>query len=166
VQSAFSLTCCGLSVILAAPAVATAPTPEVPSEASGVEPSVPSFDVGERADWRKPPVPLRQVEEEPERGTGRLVAGIVLTSLGALGTIAGGIMAGVVQGLSDGRARGTGALVLPGLVVLGVGVPLTIGGAMRYRQWKAWRQRNPVEVAPVAGRSTHGSWMVGVSLRF
>ncbi|MCY0989769.1 hypothetical protein OV203_21710 [Nannocystis sp. ILAH1] len=89
-----------------------------------------------------------------------------MTSLGALGTIAGGMMAGVAEGLSDGRARGTGALILPGLVALGVGVPLTIGGAIRYRQWRAWRQRNPIAAAPVAGRSAHGSWVVGVSLRF
>jgi hypothetical protein len=157
--------CCGLSVIIAWPAAAAAPgTPD--AESAVEEPGAPRFDAAERADWKQPPSPIRQVEEEPEQGTGRLVTGIVLTTLGTLGTIAGGVMAGVAQGLSGGQARGAWALALPGLAVLGVGVPLTVGGAVRYRRWKAWRQRNPTVVSPAAGRSAHGTWVVGVGLRF
>lgn len=154
--------CAALAVLLAAPPAFAAPPEREPTpDAPRPDPKEVVVELPAKATRRPAPA-----DPEPERGIGKLAAGIVLTSVGGLGTIAGGMMAGVIQALSGGQARGTWALVLPGIAVLGAGVPLTVVGAIRHRRWKAWRARHPFALQPMIGRTARGTWSAGIELRF
>jgi hypothetical protein len=131
-------------VAVAAPNDATPGSPGEPRVEGPMPASEPErFDnAAERRDWLTPPPPRRAtLEEEPERGVGKLAAGIVLTSIGVPATIGGAVMTAFVGALAPANATTNAwAYVLPGVVSLGVGVPLTVVGGIRYKRWS---QRRP-----------------------
>ncbi len=93
--------------------------------------------------------------EEPSRGTGKVVGGILLTTIG--GTIGGVIfMLGVFERPScaseddesetsecRSATRGSDKLMLGGLAVtgvsLGTGIPLIVSGKRDRNEWKSWK---------------------------
>jgi hypothetical protein len=97
-----------------------------------------------------------------------MVAGIVLTSVGALGLVVGGVLisqanndatrtcvAGPCDPTNDDKRKlGIGVAVV-GLASLGVGIPLLVIGARKVpveQQPTAWQPR--LELGPTSGRLT------------
>lgn len=126
--------------------VATAPAPA--PAATPVEPMYFNEDYEEpKANWKR-------------ASKGKMVAGIILTSVGGLALLVGGLMLAAgdqrvcdSQGFCVGQdytARGLG-YVLVGGVGVGIGIPLLVSGAKRV----------PAEAAFVVGprfTGLHGTW--------
>lgn len=55
-------------------------------------------------------------------------------------------------------------LLIPGVVLIGIGVPLAIVGVVRYERFLRWRRA--ARVTPVAARTPGGGVAAGLSLRF
>lgn len=117
----------------------------------------------------------------PPRGLGMLITGSVVA--GAVGlpftilgvyTIAASRTAGNVAGGVEGQAvSGLGTLaggisIVFGLIGLGVGVPLAVVGGIRLGKYNKWKASQPQQarLLPHSGRTAHGTWTTGFTLRF
>ena len=109
----------------------------------------------------------RSLEPEPARGAGLAATGLVLTTLGAL-VISGGsiILVNARARASDGHSPGGGVVVGLGVVLAGVGIPLTVMGVRQSRRWRAWDAARTATLHPAMGRSSAGTWTYGAGLRF
>jgi hypothetical protein len=111
--------------------------------------------------------PSLQLPVEPRRGRGLMISGIVVAGvIGVPLTLAGAILLISANRSADGVGEGASVLTfatLPvGLVGLAIGVPMLAVGIHRHRVYKAW-QRSQIE--PSAGRTSHGTWTLGLTLR-
>lgn len=110
--------------------------------------------------------PARPDDKEPPRSLGMLVAGSVIGGLGLTATLTGGItMLSVLPIEGDGGALAFGFglyVLIPGQVLMAIGVPLTVVGGRRYHRWRTWRQEHAI--SPVTVRGTDGT--PGFGLRF
>lgn len=134
-------------------------------------PPAPVFDAAEQADWASGPVHRPAPPPEPKRGVGMLVGGGLLSVLGlslsATGTVYLGF--GTALGPANGLDRVYAVslpLLVPGILSVGAGATLLAVGGVRYTRWKAWRTRTATTLEPSAGRSPHGTWTLGLTLRF
>jgi hypothetical protein len=59
-----------------------------------------------------------------------------------------------------------GPQVLPAAVMLGAGIPLLIRGTRQRRAYRAAMARAMARVEPSFGRTRHGTWTGGLTLRF
>lgn len=120
-----------------------------------------------------PPRPLPEPEPEPIRGTGLLISGGVLLTVGVptlIISLAGSSGAcWSVGGSCDDpdmqRDRGPVGLIAAGVVgILGGGTLLIVGGIKR-SEWREWNARQPT-LTPAITRSSTGTWLPGLTLRF
>ncbi len=121
-------------------------------------PPAPVFDAAEQADWASGPVHRPAPAPEPKRGG---------LSLSAAGTVYLGF--GTALGPANGLDRVYALalpLLVPGILSVGAGATLLAAGGVRYTRWKAWRTRTATTLEPSAGRSPHGTWTLGLTLRF
>lgn len=121
-------------------------------------------------------------EAEPPSGFGALITGSVLTGAVALPAIIGGVYIISVFRTADDQSNdsgGTGLLeasgnilggffVVFGVIALGVGAPLIGVGAVRVKRHRDWEaaHRQQVRFTPSSGRTPHGTWTAGVTMRF
>jgi hypothetical protein len=117
------------------------------------------------------PPPGPTLEAPPRRGLGMLVTGGFLSATGGalLVTAAWSFAATDCSQGSDSGACWVGlvgAITMPiGVVALAVGAPLLGAGVQRNRVWRAWQRERGVVLKPRLAR-THGTWTVGLTLRF
>lgn len=65
----------------------------------------------------------------------------------------------------DAKLTGGGGLVALGMLGVLGGTALLAYGGTSHRRWRQWKAKQPT-VAPRVGRSPHGTWTMGVTLRF
>ena len=119
--------------------------------------------------------------QPPPRGLGMLISGAVITGAVALPSlIFGAYTIAVFRAAADQTDPNTGDVVRAGgniaggffivfgILALGAGVPLlAIGGSRmsKYNKWKA-SQPQQARLLPHSGRTAHGTWTTGFTLRF
>ncbi len=116
------------------------------------------------------PPPGPALEAPPRRGLGMLVTGGFLSATGgALVVTAASSFANDCNQDPEGGECWAGllrAIIMPiGVVALAVGAPLLGAGVQQNRVWRAWQRERGVVLKPRLGRS-HGTWTVGLTLRF
>jgi hypothetical protein len=125
-----------------------------------------------------PPPPQSQ---PPPRGLGMLISGSVVsaavglpfTIFGAYTIVASRAVGETVGGVEGAATCGLGTLaggmlLVFGLIGLGVGVPLAVVGGIRLGKYNAWKrgQQPQAQLMPYQGRTTHGTWTTGLTLKF
>lgn len=137
---------------------------DLPARAQEVTPTTTAPQASPAALPEEPP-------KEPPKGKPMIVAGGVVTGLGAVSTIFGTVRllqaAGSTEGESADSFRVVGvAYLAAGLVVLAVGVPMVWFGVQRRRAWQAWQAERRVALLPRIDRSVRGTWTAGFELGF
>jgi len=113
--------------------------------------------------------------DEPKRGVNLMIGGGVALGLSIPIVVLGLMKAGGRclrvdrdcdnRSYQDANLTGGGGLVAIGMLgVLAGTAMLAYGGATNHR-WRQWRAKQPA-VAPRVARSPHGTWTMGVALRF
>ena len=113
----------------------------------------------------------------PTKGLGMMISGAVVTGAVALPLIGYGAYIIVVGKRVDDAVDGDGVVqsagnVLGGVVLafgviaLAVGAPLLGVGASRFSKYQKWKDGQQVKWSPSSGRTAHGTWTTGVTLRF
>lgn len=125
-----------------------------------------------------PPPPLQPsprpiTHPEPIRGTGLLISGGVLLGLGVplliIGLASSSDACWSVGGSCDepdmNRNHGAAGFIAAGLVgTLGGGTLLIVGGVKR-SEWREWQAKQRT-LTPAITRTTTGTWLPGLTLRF
>lgn len=65
----------------------------------------------------------------------------------------------------DAKLTGGGGLVALGMLGLLGGTALLAYGGTTHRRWRQWKARQPT-MTPRVDRSNHGTWTLGLALRF
>lgn len=115
-----------------------------------------------------------QISQYPEpRGLAPLIVGASLFGFGIPTTIVGSMFLlhidrAAEPGSLRGRPDAAYSFLIPGAVMIAVGVPLAVVGAVRFerfvRQRNDWLARH--RVTPIAGRTPGGGLTAGLSLQF
>jgi len=145
---------------------------DVPADAPGAAPEGPA-PVAEGPAPAPTPAPMGP---PPRKSLGMMISGAVITGAVALPLIGYGA-AIVVLGKRDDDVDGmgvaqTGGNILGGVVIalgvvaLSVGAPLLGVGAYRFSKYKKWQKGQQAHWSPSSGRTAHGTWTTGVTLRF
>lgn len=143
------------------------------ADAPAAEGEAPAAEGPTEATSAPAPAPA-PVGPEPRKGLGLLISGAVVTgalgiplSAAGVGLIVAGRAADDGSGASTlvGGAAGT-LLLIPGIIALGVGVPMLAVGAVRYKKYRAWKKGQEAFLMPHTGRTAHGTWTAGFALHF
>lgn len=113
--------------------------------------------------------------DEPPRGVGLMVGGGVALGLSIPIVVLGLMKAGgrclrldgdcANNNDVDAKLTGGGGLVALGMLGALGGTALLAYGGNTHRNWRKWKAKQPT-LAPRVARSPHGTWTMGVALRF
>lgn len=151
---------------------ALSPPPDAPASAQAQPPSPPTLLLASPLPAPHPIAPLPASDaptpQEPPRGVRMMAAGgatlvlsVPIVTLGLL-KAGGTCLRAPCDDSATDLTGGTGLIVVGMLGAL-AGSALIGYGAMRHRQWRAWRDRH---LAPRVARSAAGTWTAGFTLQF
>jgi hypothetical protein len=99
-----------------------------------------------------------------------LVSGAVLTVSGTALGIAGvfAVIKGSAAPMGPPGPADMSALAMfvPGVLAFAGGITLLTVGSVRHTRWEAWRASAAARWSPSPGRTPHGTWTLGLTLRF
>jgi hypothetical protein len=100
----------------------------------------------------------------PPDGTPQLAGGGVLVAFGGPLTISGLVFVSIIPS----SAVVWGPQLIPGMLMLGGGIALLVSGSRKRRAYNdaVFQSRLARRLTPSVGRTPHGSWTGGLSLRF
>ena len=144
---------------------------DVPADAPGADPEGPA-PVAEG-----PALAPALVGPPPRKSLGMMISGAVITGAVALPLIGYGAAIVVlgkradddIDGMGVAQTGGNilgGVVIALGVVALAVGAPLLGVGAYRFSKYKKWQKGQQARWSPNSGRTAHGTWTTGVTLRF
>lgn len=105
----------------------------------------------------------------PPKGTGALITGIALIATCGVPATFTGVAA--VERVQEGRSiffedGGAIATLAFGISSLGVGTLLTALGGVRRARYNEWKRLQQFHIAPTQSRTSKGTQLAGVSVRF
>jgi len=146
---------------------------DVPADAPGAAPEGPAPG----AEGPAPAPTPAPMGPPPRKSLGMMISGAVITGAVALPLIGYGAAIVVLGKRADDEVDGmgvaqTGGNILGGVVIalgvvaLAVGAPLLGVGAYRFSKYRKWHKGQQAHWSPSSGRTAHGTWTTGVTLRF